>query len=117
MADETIRYGNDHTFRAGMRVMWVRHHACAGASRCSRDGDEAHERQPEVKEAPLEHMCRDCKHYEREPDPNGFRPMSCYALKGKTHPVFGGDVFNIDAGLMRMTLCGWNDPKFWEPKK
>jgi len=64
----------------------------------------------------MERLCKDCKHYEREPDPNMLRPLACYALKGKPHPVSGGDVSHIDSGLMRMTLCGWNDPKFWERK-
>jgi hypothetical protein len=64
----------------------------------------------------LERLCKDCRHYESEPDPHGFRPSACYALKGKSHPVVGGDVHNIEAGLMRMTLCGWSDPKLWQPK-
>lgn len=65
----------------------------------------------------MERLCKDCKHYENWPDPNQSRPLfACYALKGKQHPVLGGDVGCIDSGLMRMTLCGWSDPKFWERK-
>lgn len=63
-----------------------------------------------------ERLCKDCKHFESEPDPNALRLNACYALKRRQHPVFGGEVNYIDAGLMRMTLCGWNDPKFWESK-
>ena len=64
-----------------------------------------------------ERLCINCKHYESEPDPNRLRQGLCYALKGQQHPVLGGDCFGIDAGLMRLTLCGWRDPKLWEPKR
>ena len=63
----------------------------------------------------MERLCIDCKHYV-EPERMVGGLMKCVALRGKPHPVLGGEVDHIDPGLMRMTLCGWNDPKFWERK-
>jgi len=61
-----------------------------------------------------ERHCVDCRHYQetRYPEPK----QHCTALMGQLHPVTGGDIQTIDPGLMRMTLCGWRDPKFWGPK-
>lgn len=63
----------------------------------------------------MERLCKDCKHFTGEitwDEPL----MSCLALRGKLHPVLGVDIDHIEAGMMRLTLCGWSDPKFWEPK-
>lgn len=60
--------------------------------------------------------CASCRHFESQPDPNNMRPGACYAIDGQENPVNGGTVHHIDAGLMRMTLCGWRDPKLWEAK-
>lgn len=68
-----------------------------------------------------ERLCVNCKHsYEQYHAGNDYVPRSyshhCYALKGKTNPVFGGDIDTIDIFLMRATLCGWSWPAMWEPK-
>ena len=63
----------------------------------------------------MERLCTNCKHYV-EPERMVGQPAKCIALSGKTHPVTGGDVGWIDPGQMRMTLCGWNDPKLFELK-
>ncbi len=62
-----------------------------------------------------ERLCKDCKHFTGW---NRFAKngLECTALNQQQHPVWGGTIAGIDAGLVRMTLCGWNDPKFWEPK-
>lgn len=60
-------------------------------------------------------LCTDCKHFGHP----SFRGAYCRALEGKMDPV-DGHVFSDSelffAGKMRMTLCGWDDPKLWEPK-
>ena len=62
----------------------------------------------------MERLCKDCKHFT---DIGRFGdPALCHALDKKQHPVWGGSVHGIDPGLVRMTLCGWDDPKFWERK-
>lgn len=63
-----------------------------------------------------ERLCKDCKHYHRQKG-DWTSLESCHALDQKQHPVTGGSVAGIDAGLVRMTLCGWDDPKFWEPRR
>ena len=63
----------------------------------------------------MERLCINCKHFKAGNRYPGT-PDRCHAMDGKQHPVYGGDVGGIDPGLMRMTLCGWNDPKFWERK-
>lgn len=58
-----------------------------------------------------ERLCVKCKHYD-----NGI----CLALNGRQSPVDGRSMnerCGIEAGVMRLTLCGWLDPKLWEPKK
>lgn len=63
----------------------------------------------------MERLCKDCKHYTqaaRWPGPI----MACHALDRDVHPVYGGAIDGIEAGIVRLTLCGWKDPKFWEPK-
>lgn len=52
---------------------------------------------------PIERTCVSCKHF-RE-------------LKGKPNPVHGGEIHEIEVAFVRATLCGWSDPKWWEPKK
>jgi len=59
-------------------------------------------------------LCKDCKHYEYFAVTGPFH--LCAALRGQEHPVFGTSVDVIDAGWARMTVCGWNDPKLFEPK-
>ncbi len=61
----------------------------------------------------MERLCKNCKHFNRT---TWTEPERCHALDNKQHPVTGGSVIGIDPGLVRMTLCGWDDPKFWEPK-
>lgn len=66
----------------------------------------------------MERLCQDCKHY-RKHSPNFNRPEDpfwCWAIDGQVNPVTGGDRMMAIPDLMRMTLCGWSDPKFWEPK-
>lgn len=62
-----------------------------------------------------ERLCVNCKHY-GEPERRSSKGMVCNAMSGKQHPVTGGSMTTIEAGLMRLTLCGFADPKFWEPK-
>lgn len=62
----------------------------------------------------MERLCIDCKHYVAAE--RFGKPMRCVALRTQQNPVLGGDVDSIDAGLMRLTLCGWTDPKLFEPK-
>jgi len=63
----------------------------------------------------MERLCVNCKH--QDVDRREYLgPFRCYALRGKTSPVNGLAIESMEAGLMRLTLCGWNDPKFWEPK-
>ena len=57
----------------------------------------------------MERLCKDCKHYVG---------IMCRALEGHPNPVTGRDFpkgTEMQAELMRATLCGWRDPKFWEP--
>lgn len=71
----------------------------------------------------MERLCVNCKHLDRAHH-RGDGPYFtgagatyiCTALAGKAHPVTGEDIVHITADTMRMTLCGWSDPKFWEPK-
>ena len=63
----------------------------------------------------MERLCINCKHF-KEGNRYPGTADGCHAMDGKQHPVYGGDAGGIDPGLMRMTLCGWNDPKFWERK-
>lgn len=65
----------------------------------------------------MERLCKDCKHY----DPPDFyfydaQVPLCHALDKKQHPITGGTVAGINVDLVRITLCGWDDPKWWEPK-
>ncbi len=60
-----------------------------------------------------ERLCKNCKHLRSR---DYREPELCHALDRKQHPVYGGTVSGIDPGLVRMTLCGWDDPKFWEPR-
>lgn len=61
-------------------------------------------------------LCKDCKHYYENPRPDFRTESLCDALRGKEHPVHGTDITAIKADIMRMVLCGWSDPKFFEPK-
>lgn len=64
----------------------------------------------------MERICINCKHY-REHQHFMDLPSQCVALSGKIqHPVTGGDFGGVDPGLMRLTLCGWKDPKWFEAK-
>ncbi len=63
----------------------------------------------------MERLCKDCRHF-TEWDRVENRGHQCAALNKGQHPVWGGAVSGIDAGLVRMTLCGWSDPKWWEQK-
>ena len=63
-----------------------------------------------------ERLCKDCKHYYGLVRPNFTDPDKCHGLDDFNHPIFGGKITGIDAGLVRMTLCGWTDPKYWEKK-
>ena len=63
----------------------------------------------------MERLCINCKHYV-PPEYWSNQGMQCAALRGKQHPVLGGDISTIAADVMRLTLCGWSDPKLWEQK-
>lgn len=63
----------------------------------------------------MERLCVDCKHFDTGSHYRGVHNC-CRALAGKANPMNGRDIDDISADLMRMTLCGWSDPKFWEPK-
>lgn len=57
----------------------------------------------------MERLCKDCKHLK------SGTTYTCHALDGKPNPLTGETMeCGIQADTMRMTLCGWNDPKFWE---
>jgi len=43
-------------------------------------------------------------------------PESCHALDGKPNPVTGDPIDGIEPSTMRLTLCGFSDPKLWEQK-
>jgi len=58
-------------------------------------------------------LCKNCKHYEHFAMTGPY--SVCTALRGKEHPVLGTSIDSIDAGLSRMTVCGWHDPKLFEP--
>lgn len=61
-----------------------------------------------------ERLCADCKHY--SPPSWGGEREGCTALMGKVDPVYGQSIHSIDVALARAALCGWTDPKWWEPK-
>lgn len=62
-------------------------------------------------------LCTECKHYrEGQYYPRRGDPDACVALAGQVNPVTGQAIGSIGPNLMRMTLCGWNDPKLFEPK-
>jgi hypothetical protein len=63
----------------------------------------------------MERLCINCAHF-RAPEQFGNTAMGCAALRGDRDPVLGGNVDTIDPGLMRLTACGWSDPKLFEPK-
>jgi hypothetical protein len=66
-------------------------------------------------------LCQDCKHHSVSSrwGEHGARleDRVCGALYGQEHPVSGGHITHIACDLMRMTLCGWNDPKLFEELK
>ena len=62
----------------------------------------------------MERLCKDCKHIYY-----WSSMMCCGKLIGTENPHDGrtledSDLFHVVQ--MRMTLCGWDDPKWWEPK-
>jgi len=63
-----------------------------------------------------ERLCKNCKHFYMLERRNFTDDPKCHALDKENHPVYGGPLSGIDAGLVRLTLCGWRDPKFWEKK-
>jgi hypothetical protein len=65
----------------------------------------------------MERLCETCKHYRKVEDVWTNVEVGCYALKGTPHPEHGKDIDYIRPDLMRLTLCGWKDPKFWEQKR
>ena len=64
----------------------------------------------------MERLCINCKHYWRNEWEWHTDPERCHALDHKPHPVTGRSVAGIEPSVLRMTLCGWDDPKWWEPK-
>ena len=60
-----------------------------------------------------ERLCINCKHY-RDPERWSSRPANCVALKGRPNPVLGGDIESVEVSVMRMSLCGWTDPRLFE---
>jgi len=64
----------------------------------------------------MERMCKDCKHYHRRKREMWTDPESCHALDGKPNPVTGDPIDGIEPSTMRLTLCGFSDPKLWEQK-
>jgi hypothetical protein len=57
-------------------------------------------------------FCKDCKHYW-----NWSKEFSidCHAFDGKPHPIFGTQpISGIEVYAARMSLCGFDEPKFWE---
>ena len=68
-------------------------------------------------------ICADCKHYVDDDWGAAGWPTSalgnCTVLKTKVHPVSGAELpdCHVKAEMMRLTLCGWDFPRFWEPKK
>ncbi len=67
----------------------------------------------------MERVCTNCRHYSQEYSIGTHGELQfdsmCRALDGHQNPVRGGAISVISADLMRMTLCGWNDPKLFEP--
>lgn len=56
-------------------------------------------------------LCKDCRHYEAPYK----APHVCNALNGRDHPVTGNPISGSSPDFMRATLCGWNDPRLFEP--
>jgi len=56
-------------------------------------------------------LCKDCAYCE---DDNCL-----YTQQMGPDPVNGCDMTNtkVHAQLMRLTLCGWDFPRFWKPKE
>jgi hypothetical protein len=59
-------------------------------------------------------LCVDCAHFKVD---HGF--ACCGALIGKPSPVtgkpIGRDSYEM-VHLIRMSLCGWDYPRLWQPK-
>lgn len=63
-------------------------------------------------------LCKDCKHLFSWKGYGGDI-VYCGAMIGKTDPVSGNTLRQenlIYAFDMRKTLCGWDEPKLFEPK-
>lgn len=63
-------------------------------------------------------LCTECRHYSETLRAWDGKPwlLECNAINGREHPITGTPITGIDASMMRMTLCGWTDPKLFEPK-
>lgn len=64
-----------------------------------------------------ERLCINCKHYQGPDGVEGFgrSPAQCLALAGKHNPILGGDIESVEVSVMRMVMCGWSDPRLFEP--
>ena len=63
--------------------------------------------------------CVDCKHYQANgPSAPFSHPMGfCKVMMGKPSPIDGKSIDLIEiATVMRLTLCGWDFPRFWVDK-
>lgn len=54
-------------------------------------------------------LCKDCKHYTGDERCEVFSP-TISPIDGRTY------VGPRNAITMRLTLCGWRNPRLWEPK-